>query len=333
MDSGARLFKACQTASLSVSTFYRWKNNSVDRRKGSAHTPSHALSKAEKQQIIDVCCSDEFKDKNPYEIVVILLERGIYIASARTFYRVLKAHGKLHHRTNRRPAQRTVKPPERKATGPDQVYTWDITYLPTTVKGLFFYAYLIMDIWNREIVGWAIHTSESEDHARELFLSVKRRRNLKGVFLHSDNGNPMKASSFTVWLISLGMILSFNRPLVKNDNPYSEALFGTMKRSPAFPRAFATLAAAREWLAEFTYWYNNEHRHSGLGYVTPIQRKTGESKELFERRNRTLEKAWNTNPERFPKTGPKYWEEKSEVYLNRTSYSENDVYQIRDFAS
>jgi transposase InsO family protein len=294
---------------------------------------SHALTEEERKRIIDVCCSDEFKDKNPYEIVVILLERGIYIASVRTFYRVLKEEGKLHHRSNRRPPQRSSRPPERKATGPDQVYTWDITYLPTVVKGLFFYAYIIMDIWSREIVGWAVHTSESEEHARELFESIKRRRKLTGVYLHSDNGNPMKASTFTVWLITLGMILSFNRPLVKNDNPYSESLFGTMKRVPGFPRAYETIDAAREWLALFTYWYNNEHRHSGIGYVTPMQRRTGESAKLFKKRNQTLEKAWKEKPQRFPKSGPRFWVEQKIVYLNPATYELKRVYKAGGIAS
>jgi transposase InsO family protein len=311
---------------LSVATFYRWKKEPEDRRKGSRRSPSHKLSEEERQEILDISCSDEFKDSNPYEIVAILLERGTYIASARTFYRVLKAEGKLQHRSNRKAPQRRTKPPERKATGPDQVYTWDITYLPTRVRGMFFYAYIIMDVWTREIVGWAIHTAESEEYARQLFLQIKRRKNLKGVYLHSDNGNPMKASSFSVWLISLGMILSYSRPLVKNDNPFSEALFGTLKRSAGFPRAFASIEAAREWLASFAVWYNNSHRHSGIGYVTPVQRRTGESTKLFEKRNDTLDRAWKEKPERFPKKGPKYWKEKRVVYLNHSQYEENQVY-------
>ena len=318
---------------MSVSTFYRWKKSPVDQRKGSRKTPAHALSEEERKEIIEVSCSDEFKDKNPYEIYVILLERGRYIASPRTFYRVLKAEGKLQHRANRKPAQRPSKPPQRKATGPDQVYTWDITYLPTQVRGMFFFAYVIIDLWTREIVGWAIHTSEDEEHAKELFLSIKRKRNLNGVFLHSDNGNPMKASSFSVWLINLGMILSYSRPLVKNDNPFSEALFGTMKGLPGFPRAFETIEAARQWLSSFAYWYNKEHRHSGIGYVTPHQRRSGESAMLFEKRNKTLQIAWKEKPERFPKTGPKYWKEQRVVYFNPTPYEENALYTVREKAS
>jgi transposase InsO family protein len=288
------------------------------------------LSEEERQVILDVSCSDEFKDSNPYEIVAILLERGIYIASPRTFYRVLKAAGMLHHRSNRKAPQKRTKPPQRTATGPDQVYTWDISYLPTQVRGMFFYAYVIMDVWTREIVGWAIHSSESEEYARQLFLQIKRRKNLKGVYLHSDNGNPMKASSFSVWLIGLGMILSYSRPLVKNDNPFSEALFGTLKRSAGFPRAFASIEAAREWLASFVGWYNNSHRHSGIGYVTPVQRRTGESTKLFEKRNDTLDKAWKEKPERFPKNGPKYWKEKRVVYLNPSQCGENQVYRASE---
>ena len=148
-----------------------------------------------------------------------------------TFYRVLKEAGKLHHRSNARPPRKPYKPPELKATGPDQVYTWDITWVPSMVRGIFWYCYAIIDIWNREIVGWAIHEEESEHHARDLFESLRHRHNLKGTWVHSDNGNPMKGATFSVWLATLGMFLSHSRPLVKNDNPYIESFFRTLKIS------------------------------------------------------------------------------------------------------
>lgn len=268
---------------------------------------------------MEICCQPEFRDKTPPEIVAILAERGTYIASARTFYRVLKAADKLHHRGNGRPPRTPYTPPELKATGPDQVYAWDITWIPSMVRGIFWYAYVVVDVWSREIVGWAIHHEESEEHARALFERLRLRRNLQGTWLHADNGNPMKGATFAVWLATLGMFLSHSRPLVKNDNPYIESFFKTVKYHASYPGRFATIDAAREWLGDFIHWYNRVHRHSGIGYVTPEQRRTGQTSELFRLRNETLFKAWERHPKRFPKNGPKLWKEQRVVYLNPTT--------------
>lgn len=274
------------------------------------------MSEQERAHLIQVCTSEEYKDIAPPEIVARLSEEGIYIASSRTFYRVLKAEGLLAHRGNTRPSKTSYKPPELKATGPDQVYTWDITWLPTFVRGIFLYCYAIIDVWSREIVGWAIHESESEDYARVLFGDLKARRNLQGTWLHSDNGNPMRGATFSVWLANLGMFLSHSRPLVKNDNPYIESFFRTLKYHAAFPGRFDSIEKARDWMGDFINWYNTTHRHSGIGYVTPQQRKNGDDLKLFEKRNQTLAEAWIRLPHRFPKTGPKLWSHKRVVFLN-----------------
>ena len=327
MKAGARIAPACAAVGIHPRTYRRWNDDPTDHRKGSRKPNQMALSPEERKQIIDVCSEDRFKDSTPAEIVAILEEEGVYIAGVSTFYRVLKEAGKLHHRSNARPPRKPYKPPELKATGPDQVYTWDITWVPSMVRGIFWYCYAIIDIWNREIVGWAIHDEESEHHARDLFESLRHRHNLKGTWVHSDNGNPMKGATFSVWLATLGMFLSHSRPLVKNDNPYIESFFRTLKYHAAYPGRFETINQARQWLGDFIDWYNTVHRHSGIGYVTPEHRRIGMDVELFVRRNETLMKAWAEHPERFRKSGPKLWKSNHVVYLNPSNETRRLILQ------
>ena len=284
-------------------TYARWKTDPTDRRTGSRKRCKGTLTEEERQRIIEVCTSERFQDSAPGEIVAILAEEGSYIASERTFYRVLKAAGLLHHRRNSRPARKSPQPPEVQATGPGQVFTWDITWLPSYVQGVFWYCYAVIDVWSREIVGWTIQERESEEYGRQLFESIQRRQDLRGVWVHSDNGNPMRGATFSVWLASLGMFLSYSRPLVKNDNPYIESFFRTLKYHAAYPGRFRTLAEARNWMGDFIDWYNTVHRHSGLGYITPEQRRKEEDLRLCALRNQTLQKAFEEHPERFPRKG------------------------------
>ena len=316
VEHGARVAPLCDALGVHPRTYARWSANPIDRRKGCRKRNIRALTDDERQQIITVCTSERFRDTTPGEIVAILAEEGTYIASERTFYRVLKAEGLLHHRTNSRPARRAHQPPELKATGPDQVYTWDITWIPSYVNGLFWYCYAVIDVWTREIVGWSVHHTESEEHARSLFESIRRTHNLKGTWVHSDNGNPMRGATFAVWLATMGMFLSHSRPLVKNDNPYIEAFFRTLKYHASYPGRFRTIEESRDWMGDFIDWYNTTHRHSGLGYITPTQRRAGDDLKLFAKRNQTLRAAFALHPERFPKTGPIQWASRRVVYLN-----------------
>jgi len=312
---------------ISVKTYRRWKENPQDRRKGTRKKNPRALTEEERAEILRVCCSERYEDCAPREIVARLQEEGVYLASVRTFYRVLKQEGKLPHRGNTRPPRKPYTPPELKADGPDQVYSWDITWLPTEVRGLFLYAYVVIDVWSREVVGWSIQEEESEACAMELFERLKRERNLKGVWIHADNGHPMRGSTFSVWLQNLGMFLSHSRPTVKNDNPYIESLFKTLKYHASYPGRFTGKEHAREWMGGFLDWYNTVHRHSGIGFVTPQQRKRGEDKRLFEKRNETLKAAWERLKHRFPKSGPKLWEYKRVVYLNPSKETRNYMWR------
>jgi transposase InsO family protein len=324
---GVSIRTCCEALNLPVKTYYRWVTRIEDRRKGAQHPCAHALSEDEKAEIVAVCCSERFVDANPYEIVAILEEEGRYLASPRTFYRILKERGLLAHRSSSRPPRKTYRPPELKATGPDQVYSWDITWLPSTVAGRFWYAYSVIDVWSREIVGWAIYDAESEVYAQDVFCRIKTKRNLKGTWLHADNGNPMRGATFAVMMANLGMLLSHSRPLVKNDNPYIESFFKTLKYTVGYPRKFESVEAARIWMADFMDWYNTKHRHSGIGFVTPEQRRLGQSQELFEKRNKTLLAAWKKHPHRFPKKGPRLWVERQTVYLNPSDDTRKFLYQ------
>jgi len=217
--------------------------------------------------------------------------------------------------SNSKPCSKTGKPAELKATGPDQVWCWDITYLRTTIHGLYYYCYMIKDIWTKEIVGWEIHDVEDIDIAAEMFKKLKGKRNLRGVRLHSDNGNPMKGATMIMTLYNLGVIPSYSRPRVSNDSPYIEALFKTLKYTAGYPGQFKDIYHARIWMADFVNWYNTEHRHSAIGYVTPAQRKSGEYKEIFERRNTTMEYARLAHPERWGNR-IRVWKANEEIYLN-----------------
>jgi transposase InsO family protein len=316
VTAGARLFRACAVLGISTRTFARWKHGAlVDARKGAPKAVPRKLTEAEKDELVQVACSNDYRDQTPYEIVVDLLEQHRYIASVSSFYRVLRERGLLHHRSESKAPRTSSRPPELVATGPNQVWSWDITYLKTDVSGIFLYAYVIIDVWSRAIVGWEIHERESAELAQAFFQRLARARSLTGVRLHADNGTPMKASTVLMMFYHLGIIPSFSRPRVSDDNPYSESLFKTVKYHVRYPKVFLDLTHARTWFAGFVAWYNTEHRHSGIGYVTPQSRHEGWDLDLFATRNMTLAAARAKHPERW---GMKIYIHESArvVYLN-----------------
>ncbi|MBG6219114.1 MULTISPECIES: DDE-type integrase/transposase/recombinase [unclassified Janthinobacterium] len=241
----------------------RWKNDAIkgigDGRPERVQTPKNRLSDQEREQVLTVANSVEFGHLPPGQIVPRLADQGVYIASESTFHRFLKATGQLKHRSAMQPAKARSKPRALRATASGQLFSWDITYLPTDVKGIYFYLYLFMDIYSRKIVGWQIYNAESSDLASEVMRDICARERIAPdqVVLHSDNGSPMKGASMLATLQELGVAPSFSRPAVSNDSPYSEALFKTLKYRPAYPRRpSATLLAARQWVGSFVHWYN-----------------------------------------------------------------------------
>jgi transposase InsO family protein len=264
--------------------------------------PLNKLGEEEQAQVLQTANSEEFADLPPTQIVPILADKGIYIASESTFYRILRRERQLGHRQETRPAKERGKPEALEATGPNQIYSWDITYLPSTVKGLYFYLYLFLDIYSRKIVGWQIFEEESSDWASEILCEIAWREGIEPnrVTLHSDNGGPMKGMTMLAMMETLGVAASFSRPAVSNDNPYSESLFRTVKYRPHYPvRHFDTIDDARKWFEQVVNWYNLEHRHSGIRFVTPAQRHAGLDRLILKKRQHVLEKARQNNPERW----------------------------------
>lgn len=316
-NNGARYWKACEVTGISLRTLQRWKKEGMtDKRKGSQKQVVRKLSPEMKQEITAICNASRFRDMSPHQIVPLLLDEGQYIASERTFYRVLKERDMLHHRSNTRVKKKRSKPPERRADKPNKVWCWDITWLPQVVKGLFFYAYVIIDIFDRSIVGWSVHEEESEIHSRDLFERLTVGKNILFEYLHADNGSPMKGVSLMAFLTEMNVEVSFNRPRTSNDNPFIESLFKTLKYNLKYPVRFKDIASAREWMADFVHWYNTKHLHSTIGYVTPEQMRTGKAFEIFEKRNKVMEKAKAENPERWGSRHTKVWGAPKTVLLN-----------------
>ena len=316
VKSGARYNSACQLIGLSTRCVQRWrKNPKGDLRPTATKFSPKALTQEEKDQIVQVCNSEEFCDMNPNQIVPILAERGIYIASASKFYDILKENKLLKHRENSKAPRKHTKPKALIATGPNQVLSWDITYLRTSVKGTFYYLYLFMDIWSRKIVGWTVADCESGEIASDMIQSICIANNLLYIYLHSDNGSPMKCGTMLATLEWLGVTPSFSRPRVSNDNPFSESLFKTLKYRPSYPSKFENIEQANKWVEIFVNWYNNEHHHSGIKFVTPEQRHSGNDIQILLKREETYRKAKLKNPLRW--TGKiRNWKHQDTVELN-----------------
>jgi len=317
--AGARQEPACEILGLSARTIQRWREEGggEDRRQGPDTEPANKLSTDERQELLAVVNSPKFRDLPPAQIVVRLADEQRYLASPSTIYRILREEQQLAHRERSRPASPRQKPREHVATGPCQVWSWDITYLPGPVRGRFFYLYLILDVWSRKIVGAEVHEHECSDLAAEVFTRACESLNEdpEGIVLHSDNGSPMKGATMLATLQALGVVTSFSRPRVSNDNPYSEALFRTLKYRPEYPRRFDSLTAACSWVASFVRWYNTEHLHSAIRYVTPDDRHYGREEELLRKRRQVYEEARRRQPKRW--TGPiRNWTPVATVYLN-----------------
>ena len=320
--AGARLSRACAVLELSPRTLQRWRGEGevkVDGRKaaGARRRPANKLSEAESRAILEVANQPEFASLPVSQIVPALADQGRYFASESTFYRRLRAADQMAHRGKTKPPKRQ-RPTPFVAHRPNQVWSWDITYLATTVQGRFFYLYLILDIFSRKIVGWEVYDSESAEQASVVFQKSYRREGLTGepLVLHSDNGSPMKGATMLATLQKLGVMPSFSRPSVSNDNPYSESLFKTLKYHPGFPnKPFDDLHEARAWVAGFVSWYNDVHHHSALRFVTPGQRHQGEDAAILAQRETVYQEAKARHPERW--SGPtRNWTPVETVFLN-----------------
>jgi putative transposase len=261
------------------------------------YVPANRLSAAERAQVLAVLGSDEFVDCAPMQVYATLLDRGIYLCSVATMYRVLRQDNQVHERRRqaRHPA-RTV--PELVATAPGQVYTWDITKLAGPARGVYYDAYVMIDIYSRYIVGVHVHAHESGMLAEEMMREVFGIHGIPQV-VHADRGTSMTSKSVAALLADLEVTRSHSRPRVSNDNPYSEAWFKTLKYAPAFPDRFGSLADARAFMDGFVAWYNHEHHHQGLGLHTPANVHYGLATTIAKDRDNALAAARAAHPERF----------------------------------
>jgi len=320
--NGARLEPACRALHITSRTYQRWTHGGelrADRRPEAVRPPpGNKLSSDERERVLSVCHDPAYASLPPGQIVPKLADQGVYIASESSFYRILHEADEQHHRGRSQKPRMSTPPKGYCATGPNQVWSWDITYLPTTVRGMFFYLYMIVDVFSRKIVGWEVYPEENGFNAAMLVQKAILSEGcmLSPPVLHSDNGSPQKGFTLRAKLEALGVSASYSRPHVSDDNPYSEALFRTVKYRPDYPyRGFEALDGARGWVYGFVSWYNHEHQHSAIRFVTPSQRHRGEDLQVLKARHRVYEKAKTRHPERWSGS-IRNWDLISEVWLN-----------------
>ena len=317
--AGARRERACLQLGLTERSMQRWRGADVgdDGRTGPRTVPANALTPAERATLLAVVNSPEYCDLPPKQVVPRLADEGRYVGSESTIYRVLRAEGQNAHRGRAKP--RTARKVDAHvANDANQVWSWDITYLQSSVRGRFFYLYLVEDVWSRRIVGFEVHAEECMVASSALVRATCAAENIdpKGLVLHSDNGGPMKGSTMLATLQHLGIVASFSRPSVSDDNPFIESLFRTLKYRPEYPhKPFETLEAARDWVTAFVAWYNTEHRHSGIRYVTPDERHHGRETDVLANRVRVYERERRRHPNRWSR-GTRNWTPAPAVFLN-----------------
>ena len=316
--SGARKEEACVILGRSVRTLQRWDTPTAcgDGRHGVSRPAHNALCAVERAALLQTMNRPEFADLPPSQIVPRLADQGRYLASESTLYRVLRDADQLRHRHAARPKQ-TARPRVLRATAPNQVYSWDITYLPSQLRGVFFYCYLFLDIFSRKIVGWHVDESERSEPAALLLQEIAQREGIAPgqIVLHSDNGSPMKGVTMLAMLQQLGVVPSFSRPSVSDDNPYSEALFRTVKYVQSYPDCFASVQHARAYMETFTHWYNHVHYHSGINFVTPASRHDGNDLQVLAQRKEVYAHAKARHPERWS-GDTRNWDRVNVVLLN-----------------
>ena len=317
--AGASQASACEIAGLDVRTVQRWRKrpDGDDLRRGPHTTPGNKLTPDEEAQIIELVTSPEFVGLSPHQLVAKLADMSVYVASEATIYRLLRRRRLLAHRDRARP-RKHHRPREHVATGPNQVWAWDITYLPAGVRGQFWFLYAIVDVWSRKVVGWRVHEAQRDDLAAELIDDTCRREGVSRdqLVLHADNGAAMKGKTMLVKLEELGVLPSFSRPRVSDDNPFPEALFRTLKYRPSYPeRPFNTVDDARGWVTGFVAWYNDDHQHSGIRFVTPSQRHGGHDAAILAQRVEVYRVARRRHPNRWSRR-TRNWTPITTVRLN-----------------
>ena len=318
LAAGARRFKACAIVGITLRCFQRWREEDIDRRSTRVQAPVNLLSEVEVEAILAAVNAPEFAHLPVTQIVPQLADQGVYLGSESTFYRVMRRRAQLAHRRRERKASKRTLPLALRATGPNQVASWDITYLPSAIAGNYWYLYAVMDLFSRKIVAWQVYATESGEHASGLMRDYVAREAIapNQLTLHSDNGAVMKGATLYATLQMLGIAKSHSRPSVSDDNAFIEAFFRTLKYRPENPvEPFATLLQAREFADKLMSWYNQQHRHSAISFVTPNERHSGADVAILAQRKEVYEQARAKNPSRWSGQ-TRNWKRKSEVHLN-----------------
>ncbi len=290
--------QACDALSVPAASYYRWRRPNTERSPRPA--PPLKLSASEERQVLDVLHSERFVDHAPEEVYATLLDEQTYICSARTMYRVLERHQEVRER-RRQLVHPPATKPELLARRPNEVWSWDITKLRGPVKWSYFYLYVMLDIFSRLVVGWLVAEREWSGYAKRLIAECYDKQGIEPgqLTIHSDRGSPMIAKTTGQLLANLGITKTHSRPYTSNDNPYSEAMFRTAKYRPQFPDRFGSIQDVIGFGREFFPWYNGEHRHSGIGYLTPEVMHYGAASEVIEARGQALAAAFDRHPQRF----------------------------------
>ena len=295
---------ACRAFGVSKATFYRHRDPQPSASTRKTRHPRR-LSKEEEQNVLDTLNSARYMDESVPEIYVDLLDRDTYLCSQRTMYRILEANEAVRERRDQRRHPEYTKP-ELLATAPNQVWSWDITKLKGPRKWSHYHLYVIMDIYSRCVVGWMVAGREAASLAERLIMETCEKQEIARdqLTIHADRGTSMKSKLVAQLMADLGITKTHSRPHTSNDNPYSEAQFKTLKYHRTFPKSFGCIEDAQTYLRGFFEWYNHQHRHSGIGYVTPESLHTGRAHDIRETRCRILRSAFEKHPERFVKGIP-----------------------------
>lgn len=307
--------RACEALGVARSSLYRARHPQPTPQP--RLVPAHALSSEEREQVRKTLNSERFMDKAPRQIYAALLDEGHYLCHWRTMYRVLAVHDEVRER--RRVRRHPVyKKPELLATAPNQVWSWDITYLRGTEKWEHYPLYTVLDIYSRYVVGWMIAEHESSDLARQLIAATALKQDIQPdqLTLHADNGAPMRGKPLAHLLVDLGITKSHNRPHTSDDNPFSEAHFKTMKYRPDYPDRFTSLSEAQVWARCFFDWYNEQHYHSGLNLFTPASVHYSQVTAVQQQRQAVMLTAYVAHPTRFVRGEPLVKAAPAAVWIN-----------------
>jgi len=309
---------ACESLGVPRSSFYRARQPKSEPKP--RPTPERALSQEEREQVRQTLNGERFQDSAPRQVYGALLDEGKYLCSWRTMYRILDDHKEVKERRNQLCHPNYAKP-ELLATGPNQLWSWDITKLKGPAKWTYYYLYTILDVFSRYVPGWLIAERESAALAKQLIAEscTNQGIELDQLTLHADRGSAMISKSVAQLLADLGVTKTHSRPYVSSDNPYSESQFKTMKYRPGFPERFGSIQDSRAWARPFYHWYNHDHHHSGLGLLTAVTVHYGRAQVVLEQRQKVLRVAYAAHPERFVRGEPKPLSLPTEVWINKPS--------------